>query len=212
MDAAKTPAFALTRLAATLFIAAAAGLAFVWPGLADALIYRRAAILAGQAWRLWTGHLVHYSPSHLLLDLAVFLVAGGWLEWITPRLTRWFYLLAPPAISAALLWGDPTLERYAGLSGLATGVLVLLALVQLRRDTGGSPWFWPAVLLLVAVKVVVESLGPAPLFARFDPSLRVVPLAHLGGIACALIAFLACALAGPAPRRLKTGGPDCAGS
>lgn len=191
MDAAKTPAFALTRLAATLFIAAAAGLAFVWPGLADALIYQRAAILAGQEWRLWTGHLVHYSPSHLLLDLAVFLVAGGWLEWITPRLTRWFYLLAPPAISIALLWGDPTLERYAGLSGLATGVLVLLALVQLRRDTGGSPWFWPAVLLLVAVKVVVESLGPAPLFARYDPSLRVVPLAHLGGIACAVLAFLA---------------------
>jgi rhomboid family GlyGly-CTERM serine protease len=190
MDAAQRSAAALTRLAATLFVAAAAGLAFVWPRLADAWIYERPAILAGQAWRLWTGHLVHYSASHLLLDLAVFLAAGGWLEWIRPRTARWFYLLAPPAISAALLWGEPALERYAGLSGLATGVLVLLALVQWRRDAGAPRWFWPAVLALVAVKVVVESRGPAPLFARFDSDVRVVPLAHLGGIACAGVAFL----------------------
>lgn len=190
MDAAQKPSVRLSRLGATLSIAVVAGLAFVWPRLTDALIYERTDILAGQAWRLWTGHLVHYTASHLLWDLVVFLAAGLWLEWIRPRLTRWFYLLAPPAISAALWWGDPALEHYAGLSGLATGVLVLLALVQRRRDVGAPPWFWPAVLLLVAVKVVVESATQAPLFARLDAGVRVVPLAHLGGIVCALIAFL----------------------
>lgn len=191
MDAAQKPGARLIRLAATLSIAGVAGLAFVWPRFAGALIYERADIAAGQAWRLWTGHLVHYTVSHLVFDLAVFLAAGLWLEWIRPPLARWFYLLAPPAISAALWWGEPALERYAGLSGLATGVLVLLALVQRRRDAGAPPWFWPAVLLLVAVKVVVESTTQTPLFARMEAGVRVIPLAHLGGIVCALVAFLA---------------------
>ena len=178
------------RFWVTLVIAAAAGLIFASPRLAGALIYERADIFAGQVWRLWTGHLVHYSPSHLWLDLAVFLAAGAWLEWIAPRLTRWFYVLAPLAISAVLLLGDPTLEHYAGLSGIATGLLVLLALVQLRRNASEPRWFWFGVLLLVAAKIVVEVTVRAPLFARFDAGVRVVPLAHVGGLACALIAFL----------------------
>ncbi len=190
MNRAKKIREIAVRSRATLAIAAATGLAFVWPRLAGALIYERADIFAGQVWRLWTGHLVHYSPSHLWLDLAVFVAAGAWLEWIAPRLARWFYVLAPPAISAVLLWGDPTLERYAGLSGVATGLLVLLALVQLRRKAGEPRWFWLGVLLLVAAKIIIEATAHAPLFARFDAGVRVVPLAHVGGIVCALLAFL----------------------
>ncbi len=189
MADAKQPAALLIRLGATLGIAAAAGAAFVWPRLAGVLIYQRADILAGQAWRIWTGHLVHYTASHLIWDLAVFLAAGLWLERIAPRLTRWFYLLAPPAISAALLWGEPALERYAGLSGLAAGLLVLLALVQLQPGTNEPRWFWISVLALVALKVVVETSTGNPLLARFDTDVKVVPLAHLAGIACALVAF-----------------------
>jgi rhomboid family GlyGly-CTERM serine protease len=179
---------------ATLAIAIAAGVAFAWPRLADLLLYTRADILAGQVWRMWTGHLVHFNPSHLLWDLAVFLPAGVWLERTTPALARWFYVLTPLAISALLLSAEPTLSFYAGLSGLATGVLVLLALVQLCRDTAGSRWFWPGVLLLVAAKVVVELRAQTPLVVRFDPGVRTVPLAHLGGIACALLAALLVAL------------------
>ncbi|MDD2763786.1 MAG: rhombosortase [Opitutaceae bacterium] len=180
----------MARSWATLLIAVAAGLAFAWPGLASLLIYERAGLLAGQAWRLWTGHLVHFNSRHLLLDLAVFLPAGVWLELITPRLARGFYLLTPPAVSAALLLFDSTLIRYAGLSGIATGLLVLLALVQLRRKAGEPPWFWLGVLLLVAVKTAVEAVAPGPLFVRFDPGVRAVPLAHVGGIVCALMAFI----------------------
>jgi rhomboid family GlyGly-CTERM serine protease len=171
--------------------------AFVWAGLAGRLIYNRADILAGEAWRLWTGHLVHFNPGHLLWDLAVFLPAGAWLEWIAPGLTRWFYALTPLAISALLLLAEPTLGYYAGLSGLASGVLVLLALVQLQRDTAGPRWFWPAVLLLVAAKVVLELRAQAPLVVHFEPGVRTVPLAHIGGIACALAAALLSALLNP---------------
>lgn len=190
MDRAKKLSVSLVRLVATLTIAAAAGIAFVWPRLAEVLIYERTSVIAGQWWRLWTGHLVHFTSSHFFWDVVVFVPAGGWLEWIAPRPARWFYLLAPPAISALLFWCDPGLNRYAGLSGLATGLLVLLALVQLRRDSNEPPWFWWAVLALVAAKTVVESITDGPLFARFDSGVRAVPLAHVGGIACALATFL----------------------
>jgi len=190
MDESKQPAAVLIRLGATLSIALVAGAAFAWPRLAEALIYQRAGILAGQAWRLWTGHLVHYSASHLLWDLAVFLAAGLWLEKIAAPLARWFYVLAPPAISGALLVGEPALERYAGLSGLAAGLLVLLALVQLRPGTNEPRWFWISVLALVGVKVVLETTTRTPLLARFDSGVTVVPLAHLAGIGCAVVAFL----------------------
>lgn len=194
MDGAQKLVRTAARSSATLAIGLAAGVAFVWPGLADRLIYDRADIFAGQVWRMWTGHLVHFNPSHLLWDLAVFLPAGAWLERTSPRLARWFYVLTPLAISAMLLLGEPTLGFYAGLSGLATGVLVLLALVQLRRDTAGPRWFWPGVLLLVAAKIVTELWTHAPLAARFDCGVRTVPLAHIGGIACALVAALLVAL------------------
>ena len=69
-------------------------------------------------------------------------------------------------------------------------MLVLLALVQLRRKAGEPRWFWLGVLLLVAAKIIVEATVRAPLFARFDTGVRVVPLAHVGGIVCALLAFL----------------------
>ena len=35
------------------------------------LAFDRQAILAGQVWRLWSGHLVHYSLHHALLDSSV---------------------------------------------------------------------------------------------------------------------------------------------
>jgi rhomboid family GlyGly-CTERM serine protease len=194
VDRAPTLGEFAIRSWATLLIGVAAGMAFAWPAAAEILIYDRAEIFTGQVWRMWTGHLVHFNSSHLLWDLAVFLPAGVWLEQTNPGPTRWFYFLTPPAISALLIAGEPTLAYYAGLSGLATGVLVLLALVELRRDSAGPRWFWPGVLLLVAVKVVLELREPAPLIVRLGSGVRTVPLAHLGGIACALIAALFVAL------------------
>ena len=190
MDVAKKLAGAAARSWVTVVIAGAAGVAFAWPGLARSCIYERADIAAGGVWRLWTGHLVHYNAGHLFWDLAVFLPAGMWLESIRPGLARRFCLLAPPAISAALFVCEPALTRYAGLSGLATGLLVLLALVQWRRDVRAPGWFWPAVLALVALKIVLEAVSAEPLLARFEPGVRVVTLAHVAGVACAVVALL----------------------
>jgi rhomboid family GlyGly-CTERM serine protease len=174
---------------ATALVALAALITYSSAQLSGILVYQRSLIFSGQIWRTWTGHIVHFGPSHLLWDLAVFLPAGCWLERLQPRSARWLYLLCPPLISAVLLAFDPTLERYAGLSGLAMGTLVLLAAVQLQNKKE-SPWLWLGVLLLVAAKLVLELRQGAPLLVSDFANIRNVPLAHFGGIGCGLFCWL----------------------
>jgi len=180
----------------TVVIAVAALLTFAYPKMSDVFIYERSSIFSGQVWRTWTGHIVHFGPNHLAWDLAVFLPAGCWLESLRPRCARWLYLLAPVIISAVLLLFDPTLERYAGLSGLAMGTLVLLALVQITNKNE-SPWLWSGVLLLAAGKIVLELRQGAPLFVSDFANIRNVPLAHIGGVGCGLLCWLLLGRANP---------------
>lgn len=179
----------LRRVPVTILVGATAILSLAVPLVGEALIYRRTEIAAGQWWRLWTGHLVHFTWSHLLADLVVFGTAGAWLEWLAPRGTRWFLVIAPAAVSALLYFADTDLAYYGGLSGLAVGLLVLLALVQLRRDTAAPRWLWPAVLVLVGGKIALEAIAQTPLVADFGPEIKISTLAHLGGVACALVAW-----------------------
>jgi rhomboid family GlyGly-CTERM serine protease len=174
---------------ATVLVAVAALLTFGSPKLGDLFIYQRSLIFAGQVWRTWTGHIVHFGPSHLGWDLAVFLPAGCWLETLRPRCARWLYLLGPVFISVCLLAFDPTLERYAGLSGLAMGTLVLLAMVQLQNKKE-SPWLWLGVWLLVLAKLAIELRAGAPLLVTDFANIRNVPLAHFGGVGCGLLCWL----------------------
>lgn len=172
---------------ATCTILLLAGLTLWWPALDRALIYDRSLILTGQIWRCWSGHAVHFGANHFFWDMVIFVPAGIWLERLWPRRARWFYAGSPIAISAALLVMDPELERYAGISGVAAGVLVLLAGLQLRRKSSEPTWFWFAVLALVAAKVGYEIIGQAPLMIDLPSSVRVVPLAHIGGIVCGIL-------------------------
>lgn len=157
------------------------------PAIGAVLIYDRAAILEGQIWRLWTGHLVHFTPAHLLWNLALCGFVGGWLERLAPAGTRCFYALAPVFISGVLLLLEPSLLRYAGLSGLGAGLTVLLAVHQGRLPTE-SRVIWTAVLGLVVLKVAFEWWTDAPLIAA---DIRPVPLAHGAGIIGAGLALLA---------------------
>ena len=174
---------------ATLLVGAAAGACLALPQFSDTLLFRRAELAGGEYWRLWTGHLVHFGWRHLVADLAVFLAAGIWLESFARWTTRGFLVLAPAAISMFLYFADPQLTFYGGLSGVAVGLLVLLALVQLRRDKLAPRWIWVGVLVLVAVKVALEAFTNTPLVSDFGPDIKVSSLAHLGGILCALLAW-----------------------
>lgn len=171
---------------ATGLIALAAGVCRASPAIGDAFVYDRAAILSGQVWRLWTGHVVHFTLAHLLWNLALLLFVGCWLERLAPFGTRGFYGVAPVFISGVLLLLEPSLVRYAGLSGLGAGITVLLAARQLRSPIE-SRWVWTAVLGLVFLKVAVEWWSGVPLLAT---GIRGVPLAHGAGVIGAGFALL----------------------
>lgn len=180
---------------ATLSCALIALVLHFLPGPREAAFYLRAEIFSGEVWRLWTGHLVHFTNSHLGWNLAIFVPAGIWLERLDPRRARWFLALSPLGISLLLLALDRDLLRYAGLSGVATGVLVLLAGLQLlRRDPREPAWFWFGVLGIVAAKLVAEQISQSPLFVGDLGGARTVPLAHLGGTVAAIVVLIERAL------------------
>ena len=183
----------------TLAMALTSAAALLFESVSSHLIYDRPLIFKEQLWRLWSGHLVHFGLSHFTWNLAVFLPSGIWLERLWPTTTRWFYAFSPLIISIALLLLDPTLMRYAGLSGIATGMLVLLACLQLGRRNAAPAWSCVSVLEQVEVTLGVLLFTGAPVFVSGFGDIRTVPLAHIFGIVCAL-GFWLIALRAKKPR------------
>ncbi len=160
------------------------------PAARAALLYDRAAILHGEWWRLWSGHWMHFSPSHLAWNVGVLAGAGVWLERLQPGCLLRFVAVAAPLLGVAFLAGAPAMQIYGGLSGLATGVVVLLALTQLQRSPAGRVG-WLGVLALVAVKLGLDATTPAPLFASFgSQAVHSSVLAHAMGAVVATVFFL----------------------
>jgi len=156
-----------------------------WQG---ALAWDRAGIRHWEIWRLWTGHLVHFSAVHLAWNLVLIAAAGIWIECAGFRGGRWLFALAPPCIGIALLAGDPRLDVYGGLSGLATACVVFACVSELSGG-GALKALWWSVLAAIAAKIGWEFFSGSSLFAHFDgASVRPVPLSHLAG-ACVAAAF-----------------------
>lgn len=165
-------------------------LVFAVPQFQSLLIYDREAILAGELWRLFSGHWVHFSATHLGCNLAVLAVAGLILESGTAARTARLLLVTPWFISAGLLVGEPQLSCYGGLSGLATAAVIALALDAFarRRHDPRAGWTAALLLLLFGLKTAFEWHTHRALFA-FDANAgyTVVPLSHLLGGLAALI-------------------------
>lgn len=164
----------------------AAVIATAWPGAAVWAVGERESLVAGELWRLWSAHAVHFSWSHLGWSGLVWLVAGGLLERETRHGWMWMILLLAPLITVTALVLDPDLARYGGLSGLATAPVVWLGLHWVTRERGILRAVGGLVLAGVGWKIVNEwgSLGDNPVFAEFDPverNIRVASWAHVTG-------------------------------
>jgi len=160
-------------------------------GWRDVLIYERGAVAAGEWWRLWTGHLVHFGWPHFLADTGLLLLLGWafgarhpWASWLG-------FLLMPPFVAAAIFWFDPTMGRYGGLSAVDLGLLLLFAVQNWERKW--TDWFWPAVVVIYVGEVILEIAhgGQGGGMIGFDdPTIRVATSAHLAAAAYALGAWL----------------------
>lgn len=176
------------RTPVLLFALPAVGLAALGTS-GGSFLYDRAALAQGEFWRLWTGHWVHFSTSHLLWNLVVLVGAGAWLERRHPGLLLLHTLVAAPLISGFLWLAEPAMRAYGGLSALATSVVTLLALTQLRSRRADRP-LWTALLVLVGGKIAYDLGHATALFSRFDsPLVRPSVFAHAAGAAVALLLF-----------------------
>lgn len=161
------------------------------PAWRDGLIYERSALAAGEWWRAWSGHLVHFGWPHFFADTGLLLLIGWTLGREFPRASWLGLLLMPPFISAAIFAADPEMQRYAGLSAVNLGLLLLLA----ARGWKGNlrDWFWPAIVVIYVVELAYEIHrgGRGGGFIVFDdPDVKVATSAHLAAAAYAAIAWL----------------------
>lgn len=191
----------------TLLICALTVLIYLLPSLRTGLIYDTTAIARGEWWRLVTGNPVHLSPSHLVYNLAAFLVAGSLLEM---RRHPHFVLLS---LSSALMIGvalylmQPTLDFYGGLSGVVIALVVYLCLHGMKEK---SRWGWlcRATLAAVSLKAIYELVfGESLLRAVTLQPFVLVPLSHATGLATALLLFLATNWWGSLKGKIGSHGP-----
>jgi rhomboid family GlyGly-CTERM serine protease len=158
--------------------------------LRGALLYDRTAILHGELWRLWTGHLVHFTPAHLVADLAIVALAGGLLELRLRKGYPWLLAGTPLIVSLAFLFGLPEMAVYGGLSALGSAMIAALAALGLTGAKGVGPVAL-AVLLLLCGKIAWETAAATSLLLQWsDQPFVPVPLAHAAGALAGLGAVL----------------------
>lgn len=148
--------------------------------------YERAAVAAGEVWRILTAHLVHYDFRHLALNLGgLALLWGLFLGDAPARAWLAVALVSAVTIGAGLWFLDPRLIWYLGLSGILHGVWAAGGVAACRR------WRLEGVvtLALLAGKLALEQVHGA-LTAGGRDSLPVVTEAHLYGALGGLVAAL----------------------
>jgi rhomboid family GlyGly-CTERM serine protease len=171
-----------TALAIALVLLAAP---LAMPGVVASWRYERAAVAAGETWRLATAHLVHHDLAHLALNLAG-LALLWWLFVRDARPAYWVAVaLASASTVAAGLWFlRPDLAWYLGASGVLHGLWAAAGVAARRR--------WrlegDVTLALLAAKLAWEQWhGP---LSQGVEQLPVIVDAHLygalGGLAAAL--------------------------
>lgn len=184
-------------------VAAVAVLSTFHPETAGLFIYDRAAVLSGGLWRLITCHFVHYSATHLIVNLLVLLpvtVLAGRTGYGRFSAAMLFSALA---MGAAFVVAAPEMRWYAGASGLANAGAAWLATAELSRGRAGRP-LWALLLFLVFAKALWEtSVGRTLFLGGASPGEFVsFPLAHLIGA----LAGAAAALPPVSPRFSKRAG------
>ncbi len=175
----------------TLFLLVLSLLATVDPQIGAAWILERHAVLQGELWRIFTCHLVHFTPTHLCYNLIV-LAAAGWLVEKKSRVLFLFlYMTAAIAVCMALLVQHPGMQYYGGFSGVGCGFVLYNALLLVEQP---GPWQVTGWIILIALpaKVIVEfftqgSLLPYPGELEFF----TMPLSHYAGMLAALSCFVA---------------------
>lgn len=158
------------------------------PQLTQFLRYDRAAVAAGEWWRLFSGNLVHLGYWHLLLNvLSLVLLVLLCPERLSPAEWLRRLLLIGTGMSLCLYFFAPAVLTYVGLSGLVYGLFALgLGRQALRRDEIAI-----VCLVFLAARITWELVMGAPASETELIGGGVVAESHLYGICSALVYALA---------------------
>ncbi len=177
---------------ASLLLSAAAAIVFLLPSLAVQLQYDRAALAAGQVWRLVSGHWTHYAFDHFFWDVTAFALLGLACE----RRSRSRFLVCVTASAVVIslsvwLW-LPGMSAYRGLSGVDSALFALLvAELWSEAVRSGKPTQAAIPVVCLAaflLKISFELATGNNLFVQSRGSGPVgVPFAHIAGAVVGLL-------------------------
>ena len=182
-----------------VFSSLCVGLAFAPDSLVREFALNRTAVRTGEWWRLWTAHLVHFSPRHALFDAGAALLLGRVAEtFLGKRDVAMALLLGAPLLSIAMLLILPNLMDYRGASGLATllGVMAGVGLWH-SRPKFRAPTACLGVLFLA--KVASDAFGVPMTLTNLPTNVSIAWQVHLIGVALGLaVSILMCKVDYPA--------------
>jgi rhomboid family GlyGly-CTERM serine protease len=150
-------------------------------GLPDELEYRRPLLLS-EPWRLVTGHFVHLSWLHAVLNCVALLLLERLFDGRLRRSELWSLLAAAPLAISLVFWiALPGLGWYRGLSGALHTIYFAGCIVWIATAQGRARWLPLAALAGGAIKVLLEQPWDATFPFRQWLGAAVVPQAHLAG-------------------------------
>jgi rhomboid family GlyGly-CTERM serine protease len=148
---------------------------------AELFEYRR-ALAAREPWRLFTGHFVHLTFLHALLNaVALLLLDRLFTDRLRPRGLFAILGLAPILISLVFRLVLPELQWYRGLSGVLHAVYFAGCVVWIAAGAGRARWLPAAALIGGSLKVLLEQPWDASFPMHDLLRVAVVPQAHLIG-------------------------------
>lgn len=162
-----------------LFIVTISGaLQFGMPATAQWLRLEPGSIRMGEIWRLFSGHFLHLSWKHYALNgAALMVICGLFASSLTAVALVGWIIVSALAVGLGLLWFEPGLGWYVGLSGVLHGLLTAGGLDALgkRERIGGL------ILIALGLKLAWEqAYGPMP-GSEASAGGAVIVNAHLYG-------------------------------
>jgi rhomboid family GlyGly-CTERM serine protease len=97
---------------------------YLFDSLSMMLVYERDAILDGEFWRVFSGHLVHFSGLHFSFNIIALGVTGWIIEKRGYPGFGLLVLMMSFVIGVSMMALKPNMQFYGGLSGIAHGALV----------------------------------------------------------------------------------------
>ena len=158
--------------------------------LGDVLEYRRVVAFT-EPWRLFTGHFVHLSLVHALLNGVALLLLGRLFGDRLRQAELWTLLAAAPVVISLLFWMlMPELHWYRGLSGVLHSIYFAGCVAWIAETTGRARWLPIAALIGGTLKVLIEQPWDSSFPTHEWLRVAVVPQAHLIGAIVGTVAGL----------------------